>query len=194
MPFVKLLCRKYPVYYVNGNHERADLEKSLFESLENKLSEAGAVCIDNAYVELERKNEKIRLEGLCYSAEYYRGVREYKINWSKFTKEDMIRYAGAKPAEEFTVLLAHNPLDFKVYADWGANVTFSGHVHGGCVRLPIVGGIISPEFKLFPKYKEGVYRIGKSFLVVSRGLGRIRIANPPELVIVKLKKENKKWK
>lgn len=189
LEFVRIICRKFPVYYVNGNHERSDLDEKRFGGLADEMKKAGAVCIDNAFVELHRGGDTLRLAGLCYSARFYRGVRQYKSNWSRFTAEDMRRYAGKKPEGIFTLLLAHNPLDFEVYADWGADVTFSGHVHGGSVRLPLVGGILSPERKLFPKYKEGIYRKGRSFMVVSRGLGRIRFANPPELVMVRLRKE-----
>ena len=99
---------------------------------------------------------------------------------------DMIDYIGIRQPDEFTVLLAHNPLDFDVHAEWGADVSFGGHIHGGFVRLPVVKGLVSPERKLFPKYKEGVYKIGDSSLVVSRGLGNIRINNPPEIVSVTL--------
>lgn len=181
---VRMLCRKYPVYYVNGNHEYSDMDSCTFSHTAKQLSEAGAVCLDNAYVTLKKGNASIRLCGLAYPAKFYRGVREHKINWNAFTLEDMVRYCGRKPKDEYTILLAHNPLDFDVHAEWGADLSFGGHIHGGFIRLPIVKGVVSPELKLFPKYKEGVYRKGKSLLVVSRGLGRIRFFNPPELVSV----------
>ena len=100
---------------------------------------------------------------------------------------DMINYLGVKQPDEYTVLLAHNPLDFDVHAEWGADLSLGGHVHGGLVRLPFVQGIFSPERRLMPKYKEGVYRVGDSFLIASRGLGRFRVHNPPEIVSVTLR-------
>ena len=57
----------------------------------------------------------------------------------------------------YQILLAHNPLWAKAYADWGADLVFSGHVHGGIIRLPFFGGILSPERRFFPKYSAGVY-------------------------------------
>ncbi|MBR4096410.1 MAG: metallophosphoesterase [Oscillospiraceae bacterium] len=186
LTLVNNLCKICPVYYVNGNHELSDLDDEEFERVQNVLAEYGAVCLDNTSTEIYRDDKYIRLYGLCYTAEYYRGVRQYKRGWKAFMLTDMIDYIGIKQPDEFTVLLAHNPLDFDVHAEWGADISFGGHIHGGFIRLPIVKGLVSPERKLFPKYKEGVYKIGNSSLVVSRGLGNIRINNPPEIVSVTL--------
>lgn len=177
-----------PVYYVNGNHELSDLDEASFARVAEAMAESGAVCLDNACTELKRGEDVLCLCGLCYSAEYYRGVREYKKGWKAFMLTDMINYLGVKQPELYTVLLAHNPLDFDVHAEWGADLSLGGHVHGGLIRLPLVRGIFSPERRLMPKYKEGVYRIGNSFLIASRGLGRFRVCNPPEVVSVTLRR------
>ncbi len=190
--FLKLteqLLKIAPVYYVNGNHELSDLDSDALAYISHKLASYGAVCLDNDLADIERNGSRIRICGLCYSAEYYRGVREYKHGWKAFMLTDMINYLGVKDPDTFTILLAHNPLDFEVHAEWGADISFGGHVHGGLIRLPVINGILSPERRLMPKYKEGVYRIGNSFLVASRGLGRFRIHNPPEIVSVILSSE-----
>ena len=184
------ICRLCPVYYVNGNHELSDLDQNAFEYVADRLASMGAVCLDNSYAELSRGDSRIRICGLCYSAEYYRGVREYKRGWKAFLLTDMINYLGLKEPDRYTILLAHNPLDFDVHAEWGAELSFGGHVHGGLVRLPLVRGILSPERRLMPRYKEGVYRSGNSFLVANRGLGRFRVHNPPEIVSVRLLRGN----
>ncbi len=189
LTLVKNMRKLCPVYYVNGNHELSDLDSDEFERVAKVMAEYGAVCIDNTSAEIHRGNEYIRLCGLCYTAEYYRGVREYKRGWNAFMLTDMIDFAGLKQPDEYTILLAHNPLDFDIHAEWGADLSFGGHVHGGLIRLPIVKGIFSPERRFFPKYKEGLYQIGNSYLVASRGLGKIRINNPPEIVAVTLNKK-----
>ncbi len=189
LTLVKNLRKLCPVYYVNGNHELSDLDDEEFKRVANVLSEHGAVCLDNTSAEIYRGDEYVRICGLCYTAEYYRGVREYKRGWKALLLTDMIDYMGIKQPDEYTILLAHNPLDFDVHAEWGADLSFGGHVHGGLIRLPLVKGIFSPERRFFPKYKEGVYNIGNSFLVASRGLGKIRINNPPEIVSVTLNKK-----
>lgn len=187
LTLVRKLTEMCPVYYVNGNHELSDLDEDEFNYVAKTLSEYGAVCLDNAEIEITSGSESICICGLCYSAEYYRGVREYKHGWKAFTLIDMIHYLGVKRPDRYTILLAHNPLDFDIHAEWGADLSLGGHVHGGLIRLPLVKGVLSPERRLMPKYKEGVYRIGNSSLIASRGLGRLRIHNPPEIVSVILK-------
>lgn len=183
---VRRLCQKYPVFYVNGNHELSDMSAGEFRGYSARMKEYGAVCLDNAGIVLSKGGERIRLYGLSYPARFYRGVREYKSCWSDFTIEDMRRYCGNAP-KDFSILLAHNPLDFDIHAEWGADISFGGHIHGGFIRLPLLGGVLSPDMSLFPKYQSGIYHKGRSTLVVSRGLGRIRFFNPPELVSVTLK-------
>ena len=79
---------------------------------------------------------------------------------------------------------------FEEYAAWGADMVLSGHVHGGIMKLPIFGGVISPKLVLFPKYDGGRFENGKATMILSRGLGMhtlpIRIFNPGELVVIHL--------
>lgn len=95
----------------------------------------------------------------------------------------------------YNILLAHNPNYFPVYARWGADLTFSGHIHGGMIRLPFVGGLLSPETLLFPKYDGGSYQIEDKTMILSRGLGRgsmgLRLFNSPEIVTVTLARKEK---
>lgn len=186
LSLVRLIAASYPLYYVNGNHELSDMDEKTFNHVKSQMEIAGAVCLDNDFVTVKKKFDSIRLCGLCYSAEFYRGVREYKRKWKPFTLEDMINYINIKSSDDYTVLLAHNPLDFDIHAKWGADLSFGGHIHGGFIRLPYFKGLVSPELKFMPKYKEGVYYIDDSALVVSRGLGRVRVFNRPEIVSVTL--------
>lgn len=91
---------------------------------------------------------------------------------------------------QYTILLSHRPELFNVYAAHSIDLILSGHAHGGQVRLPFVGGLVAPNQGLFPKYDEGIYEIGPSKMVVSRGLGNsifpVRINNRPELVVITL--------
>lgn len=181
----RMLAENYPTFYVNGNHEFSDMSEELFTETAAQMLEAGAICLDNTSYTIYKDGQPLTLCGVSYEAKFYRGVREYRRGWESFTLSEMERLCGKKP-EGFIILLAHNPLDFETYAEWGADVTFSGHVHGGSIRLPFVGGLISPELKPRPKYSEGIYRIGDKRMAVSRGLGRIRFFNPPELLVATL--------
>ena len=90
--------------------------------------------------------------------------------------------------DQYNIILIHNPLFFNEYVKYNANIIFSGHVHGGMIRLPLVGALLSPERKFFPKYNSGIYEIKNKFMIVSRGLGHsrpgIRLKNKPELVSI----------
>jgi predicted MPP superfamily phosphohydrolase len=91
----------------------------------------------------------------------------------------------------FNLLLAHDPVNFEVYSEWGSDLTLCGHMHGGMIRLPFLGAVFSPEKKLFPKYGEGVFSSLQNTMIVNRGLGNGRIGfrflNRPELTVITLK-------
>ena len=68
----------------------------------------------------------------------------------------------------------------------------SGHLHGGIVRIPGIGGVITPQAFLFPKYSGEMTVEGEQAVIVSKGLGThtidIRLFNTPEVVLLTLKK------
>ena len=45
--------------------------------------------------------------------------------------------------------MAHNPMFAKEYAEWGADVSVCGHTHGGLVRIPGIGSVISRSLNSF---------------------------------------------
>ena len=109
------------------------------------------------------------------------------------TKDELTKLLGEPDRSECNFLLSHTPLAFRAYADWGADVTFSGHCHGGVIRLPFIGGILSPERKFFPRYTKGIYELnaeqGLAKLAVTAGLGKFRLNNPSEIMICTLERQ-----
>lgn len=185
----RTLAEEYPVYYIRGNHEEG-LETAVWESYRASLENAGIRVLDNETIRLTADNgDSINLTGLWYRLDYY---HQYASHYRPVTAETMYTILGDAPAG-YNVLLAHNPNYFPVYAAWGADVTFCGHIHGGMIRLPFLGGLLSPETILFPKYDGGEYHLEDKTMILSRGLGRgrmgIRLFNPPELVTVTLTRE-----
>lgn len=182
----QVLAEEYPVYYIRGNHEEG-LEHAQWESYRAALAAAGVRLLDNETVRLTAENgDTANLTGLWYKLDYY---HQYASHFRPVTEETMYTILGDAP-EGYNILLAHNPNYFPVYAAWGADVTFCGHIHGGMVRLPILGGILSPETILFPQYDGGIYSIDDETMILSRGLGRgrmgLRLFNPPEIVTATL--------
>ena len=91
--------------------------------------------------------------------------------------------------KEYSILLSHRPEMLDVYAAAGMDLVFSGHAHGGHVRL---GGrsLFSPDQGFLPTYTHGVYKKDDTQMVVSRGLGNSslpwRVNNPPHLPLLVL--------
>jgi len=84
-----------------------------------------------------------------------------------------------------TLLLSHHPEIFPQAAARGIPLTLAGHYHGGQIKL----GGISPAH-LVTHYPEGLFRIGRSRLYVSRGIGTtftpIRLGVPAEVTLLHL--------
>lgn len=174
------LAKNYPCYYIFGNHE-IDLKNKVRKDFVDTLKGYNVTVLDNEKIELSKNGEKINLYGMWYNIKYYKD-EEFKL--------DIMEKIMGKAEEGYNILLTHNPNDFEIYSKWGANLIFSGHVHGGMIRLPFVGGLISPDRTIFPKYDSGLYNYNNSKLIVSRGMSRgatgFRLFNRPELLVVTL--------
>ncbi len=179
-----------PTYYIIGNHEL--FQPECLEALCMKLKSLGVTVLRNSRTVLEQDGESIDLYGLQLPLRYY-----INSNWGySHLPVPSVRYLqkklGKPDPQRCSFLLAHDPFFFENYAQWGADVTFSGHCHGGIIRLPLVGGLLSPERKFFPKYTKGIYN-SKTFgidrrLVVTTGLGKFRLNNPSEILVCTLRK------
>lgn len=182
----RTLCARYPVFFVSGNHEQ-ELTGSRRRMFYQGMTEQGVRILDSASAELCRNGEKLRLYGLRIPLRYYRrGKRHPELNVEKIRT-----FLGPCGSDAYPVLLAHTPFFFEAYAQWGAELTLSGHVHGGMIRLPHFGGLLSPERRFFPRYSGGIYEsetAGGRKMIVSRGLGKgARLGNRPEVAVVTLR-------
>lgn len=179
------LGRKAKTYYIVGNHE-LDLKSNDLELIYNTLASYGIITLDNEKAEIEENGQTIGVYGMWYNMKYY----SEKISKAKFTKDIMKQIMGESSKNKFEILLTHNPIHFNIYGEWGADLTLAGHIHGGMIRLPFLGGLISPDRTLFPEYSEGIYEKNNVSMIVSRGLGRglngFRLFNRPELGVITL--------
>lgn len=179
------LAKKYPVFYAPGNHEVRLKNYSLYK---NNVQKTGTLYLENAYEEME---QKICFAGLDLPLFWYHKCYQ-KRNMSLQVLNELLPNFEKKG--KFTILIAHNPEYFPVYEQWGADLVLSGHVHGGIMKLPFLGGVIAPSLRLFPKYDSGRFDLGKSTMILSRGLGlhdiKLRFFNRPELSIIDIHKKN----
>ncbi len=187
---LKQLTAIAPVYYGFGNHESRGDKKGLVVSKEfseylKNAKNLGVVFLRNRNYTVESSGDRLRIGGLEISLDYYGKRKEIPLK-KKYVRKLM----GTASGEDFQILLAHNPLYSQEYAAWGADLTFCGHNHGGLVRIPGKGSLISPQLTFFPKYDGGLYEIDGKRVIVSCGLGthtfHIRVFNRAELVAVRL--------
>ncbi len=182
--FLKKLTEIAPVVYGMGNHEevlRTNFPEQ-FEEYRRQVEEMGIIFPDNDVISLVLQGKKVNFVGLTLKREYYYKRKRRALS-SEATKELTI----GEP--ENTVLLAHFPDHFQAYASM-APLVVSGHNHGGIIRLPIVGGFISPQLYM-PPYTRGCYSEGDSTMVVSAGIGShslpARLFNRVEYCVINTK-------
>lgn len=187
------LSKLAPVYYGMGNHEMRISRKpeeygSMWEDYKNSLG-TSVIWLADKSVMLTRGKEQIALYGLDLDPIYYKRFKKHPME-EAYLKQKL----GTSYANRYEILIAHNPNYFPEYAAWGADLVLSGHIHGGMIRLPGLGGCLSPMFHIFPKYDRGRYQEGNSVMLLSGGLGnhtfKFRVHNLPELLVVTLQTQN----
>lgn len=178
------------VYYALGNHEsRVQWSpwkfRFTYRDMLKKIKNAGAHILDNSSTFL--KEYGICIHGLTLPEQYYK-----MTNRRDLSPRLLQTSFGSTSDGRYHILLAHDPEYMPTYAQWGPDLTFCGHYHGGIMRLPKVGGVISPKLWLFPDYTGGLYHLNKKDQVVSCGIGThtfpIRVFNPAEMLYVEIKK------
>ncbi|WP_419749578.1 metallophosphoesterase [Terrisporobacter petrolearius] len=180
------LATNYKIVYVSGNHEegkdiiyngddyrtRDRSKNNAYNRYRSKLESLGVTFVENSY--LQNYNDFINIYGVYFDSmeknEYYQSIDLDKT--------------------KFNIMLCHDPKYFHTFANMGFDLVLSGHVHGGIIRIPLVGGLFSPDRTFFPKYDKGIYKINNSYMNVSTGLGDSilkRVFNPPEINVIILK-------
>ncbi|WP_159033351.1 metallophosphoesterase [Ethanoligenens harbinense] len=197
LELVHPLAVHVPVYAIRGNHEQymADHmdEAPFLAQYEKELRDAGVTLLDDRAALFFRDGAHILFYGITLPRFCYK-PQAAKAPYACLPPDAVARHVGLADESHCGILLAHSPLFFHSYADWGADLVLSGHMHGGLIRVPGVGGLLSPYHHFFPRYDAGLHVLGDAKLVVSRGLGdsplRVRICNPPEIVVVTLRAEH----
>lgn len=147
------------------------------------LEKMGVVHVSDGHVCLDRD---LVLYGVDLPERYYRpGTPSMEPGF-------MERALGKPDEKRFSILLAHSPVFFEEYAAWGADLTLSGHFHGGTIRLPVLGGVMTPQYQFFYPRCAGEFTDEKGRrMLVGRGLGthsiNIRFCDKPQVLVVKLK-------
>ena len=178
---IEKLAEIAPVYYVTGNHEASTGE---YYRLSKALNKRGVIELNNAFLNLRINEDEIVIAGIDDPM-----MAHKKRIPEEVTAGQWLGSLGHN-REMFTVLLSHRPELINTYEANGVDLVFSGHAHGGLIRIPFIGGVYSPHQGLFPKYAGGIYRKGSTQMIVSRGVANtgysFRINDNPELVVAVL--------
>ena len=178
-----------PVYCANGNHEQKlkelpDKYEQSYEEYKKALTASGIHMLENASETVKLDEVPVKLSGLEIPLGAYARFGKKELSLKEIT--DRIGEHG----DDYQILLAHHPGYMKEYLAYGADLILGGHYHGCVVQLPGIGGVISTNFTLYPKYSGGIYQEGEQTAVVSRGLGThsvpLRLWNWPELIVLEL--------
>lgn len=176
-----------PVFYANGNHEQRmqrdrGVYGSMYDEFRKLLEEYQVNYLQNKTVQWR---DDIAVGGVDIAWKYYQDFHP-----DSMVPSYLARRLGKAESERFQILLAHSPLFFDAYAGWGADLSLAGHFHGGTIRLPGLGGVMTPQYQFFHPFCGGVFEQNGRWMLVSRGLGthsiNIRIGNRPQLAVIRL--------
>ena len=183
--FLKDIKDIAPIYYVTGNHESRVDE---YSQLKEQMKSLGVNILDSKAIVLKQKETKINLIGIADP----NFSNEVAVSDSEIIKTEINALEYDK--NSYTILLSHRPEAFNTYVSENIDLVFTGHAHGGQIRIPFVGGVVAPNQGFFPKYTSGKYVEKNTTMIVSRGIGNsiipFRINNRPDLIVVELRS---KW-
>jgi uncharacterized protein len=177
---LKQLRAPHGVYGCIGNHDHY-MTDELHQDLKEKISNAGIKLLINENITLNIKGETLQLAGVDNSS--------WQLDFGDYDKT----FAGLTEAFP-TILLCHDPVDWQnnVKGKHFADLTLSGHTHGGQIGVDIFGHELAPAVWAYT-YWRGLYKEGEQYIYVNTGLGTVgppvRIGHiRPEITLIKLRK------
>lgn len=157
----------YGVYTILGNHDYL----YGIEKIRKMLNKAGINIVENSNVKITTNDGEFYIAGIAdaYEASY---------SFSEAMK--------GIPKGSSVIFLSHTPQVFREIPKEVA-IMISGHTHGGQVRLPLLGAVLSNTHER-DKLISGYYSIEGKHVYVSRGLGTsrvpIRFMCPPSITVM----------
>lgn len=193
LSLIRALSQNTPVYMSTGNHEYWAGKRA---NIPEALSRAGAILLQNESIKLHPPGINampmggssctLRLFGI--DDPWFFDSDEAYINTLHQMK---VQAFSEDQTECFSMLISHRPELQTLYQRAGYDLTFSGHAHGGQIRLPFTEGLVAPHQGFFPKLTAGLHEKQGRYLLISRGLGNPkgfpRVFNPPEVVSLTLR-------
>ncbi len=166
------LDSKYRMYAVDGNHELDNLDN--YNLLIQLYKQYGVVHLNGETDAITEGHSSIIIQGRPYM---------------NYLTQDILKKPDTD--KSFYILLYHDATAFPILCSLGYDLILAGHTHGGIVRLPIIGGLISTKGTLIAHYESGRYDKNGTTMISSRGIGDAvlpRFYNNPEVICVTLKR------
>ncbi len=153
---------KAPLYGVPGNHDYwAGVD---FKEISRAFEKTGGRWLMDANVAAAA--DRINIVG--FSCE-----KPAPLEWSRTQKN---------------IVLFHYPQWVEQLADWRFDLALAGHSHGGQVRIPFVGPVVTPWG--VGRYDWGLFRTPSGPLYVGAGLGwfylNLRFNCRPEITVIEI--------
>lgn len=190
LSLLRSLAGAAPVFYSLGNHEmRLRNEKERYPGKFGFLMQEAKKLGVRMLADATQALDELDISGVDLSPSCYKKL--FLEQPARMPEGYLERKLGKRSRDRFRILLMHSPLYFKEAADWGADLTLSGHFHGGTVRIPFAGGLMTPQYQFFVPWCAGSFERDGKQMIVGRGLGthsvNIRLNDRPQLLIIRLK-------
>ncbi|HTN74835.1 MAG TPA: metallophosphoesterase, partial [Pirellulaceae bacterium] len=156
------------VYFILGNHDKRVPDVEL---LRRTLMQAGLKDVGGRAMTLEINGVEVHLAG-------------NELPWLPLRAAPEVFQPHDRDHEVFRLLLSHTPDQYAWARERGYDLMLAGHCHGGQVRIPGIGPIVSPS-RFGIRYASGLFYEAPTLLHVSRGISGthpLRLWCQPELV------------
>jgi hypothetical protein len=171
---LEALCERAsgPVYAITGSPpvDLKDVVPSIFEGID-------ITWLLDQVANVEIHNHRIYLVGLRCTRERSQDIPRLRHLLSQAHDD------------RFILLLYHSPDLMPEAVELGVDLYLCGHTHGGQLRLPLFGALVTSS-AFWKRYEMGRYEEHGTILYVSRGLGmeglgapRARFLSPPEVIV-----------
>lgn len=160
------LTARYGVYFILGNHDLwIDSER-----VRAAVADCGLVDLGGRWLALEVRGEQMILAG-------------NELPWIAPAAD--MRNAPRRPSEggPIRIILSHSPDQLQWAQAQDADLLLAGHTHGGQIRIPLLGPLLTPSQKGV-RYASGVFYAPPTVMHVTRGVSGefpVRLNCPPEM-------------
>lgn len=116
------------------------------------------------------------------------GICVVGVDWPGIRKNRLFELVSRSPGDWLVLALFHLPRDLNFYNEAGVHYAFGGHTHGGQIRVPGFGAIIT-DSELARHEASGIVYRGRTTFHISRGLGadprtNFRLFCPPQASVI----------